>query len=117
MITRLTQLAEFVKSSGRRYRIAIAWAQDSNSIGAVYKGVCEGFLEAALIGRKPEIIKVCEKENIDYSGLNIIESATDYEACRKAVDMTRSGDADIVMKGLVGTDRFLKAVMDKESGL
>ncbi|NMC39585.1 MAG: phosphate acetyltransferase [Bacteroidales bacterium] len=117
MITRLTQLAELVKSSGRRYRIAIAWAQDSNSIGALFKGVCDGFLEAVLIGKKPEIIKACEKENIDYSGLNIIESASDYEACRRAVDMARSGEADIVMKGLVGTDRFLKAVMDKETGL
>jgi phosphotransacetylase len=31
--------------------------------------------------------------------------------------MTRSGEADIVMKGLVGTDKFLRAVMDKEKGL
>jgi phosphate butyryltransferase len=31
--------------------------------------------------------------------------------------MTASGETDIVMKGLVGTDKFLKAVMDKEHGL
>jgi len=31
--------------------------------------------------------------------------------------MAKTGEADIVMKGLVGTDRFLKAVMDKEKGI
>ena len=31
--------------------------------------------------------------------------------------MTRNGEADIVMKGLIGTDKFLRAVMDKEKGL
>ncbi len=31
--------------------------------------------------------------------------------------MAKSGDADIVMKGLVGTDKFLKAVMDRENGI
>jgi len=29
----------------------------------------------------------------------------------------KSGEADIVMKGLVGTDKFLKAVMNKEHGI
>jgi len=117
MITRLNHLADYIRSSGRRYRIAIAWAQDPNSIGAVLRAANEGFLEPVMLGRKQEIIKVCENLEIDYKGLNITESAGDYEACRRAVEMARSGETDIVMKGLVSTDRFLKAVMDKESGL
>jgi phosphate butyryltransferase len=31
--------------------------------------------------------------------------------------MVKSGEADVLMKGLVGTDKFLKAVLDKEKGL
>ena len=38
-------------------------------------------------------------------------------ASSEAVRLAKSGEADIVMKGLVGTDKFLKAVMDKEKGL
>jgi phosphotransacetylase len=34
-----------------------------------------------------------------------------------AVRFAKNGDADIVMKGLVGTDKFLKAVMSKDKGL
>ena len=40
-----------------------------------------------------------------------------FIASSEAVRMVKSGEADIVMKGLVGTDKFLKAVMDKEKGL
>ena len=38
-------------------------------------------------------------------------------ASREAVRLAKNGEADIVMKGLVGTDKFLKAVMDKENGI
>jgi phosphate butyryltransferase len=31
--------------------------------------------------------------------------------------MVRGGEADVLMKGLIGTDKFLKAVLDKEKGL
>ena len=34
-----------------------------------------------------------------------------------AVAMVGIGEADILMKGLIGTDYFLRAVMDKEKGL
>ncbi|MCX6254550.1 MAG: phosphate acyltransferase, partial [Bacteroidia bacterium] len=38
-------------------------------------------------------------------------------ASSEAVRLVKKGEADIVMKGLVGTDKFLKSVMDKENGL
>jgi len=47
----------------------------------------------------------------------IIEAENDSLASSMAVAMVKNGQAEIVMKGLVGTDLFLKAVMDKEKGL
>ncbi len=47
----------------------------------------------------------------------VISSENEVNASREAIMMTKRGDADIVMKGLVGSDVFLKAVMDKENGL
>jgi phosphate butyryltransferase len=38
-------------------------------------------------------------------------------ATREAVRMVRSGEADVLMKGLVGTDKFLREVLNKERGL
>ncbi len=46
-----------------------------------------------------------------------VDGETPEEAAARAVEMVRSGEADILMKGLIGTDRLLRAVLDKEHGL
>jgi phosphate butyryltransferase len=117
MITSLKQMEEMVLKLKKKHRIAVAWAQDSNTIGAVNEAVKTGFIEAILIGKSSEIIKSCKAESIDESLFEIIESDNETVASEEAVRLALSGDADVVMKGLVGTDRFLKAVMDKEKGL
>jgi len=110
-------MVETVLSQGRKYRIAVAWAQDPNTIGAIHRTVNEGFTIAILIGRRSEIIKTCRSAGIDENLFKIIEADSENIASSLAVSLVKSGKADIVMKGLVGTDIFLKSVMDKENGL
>lgn len=117
MITSLGMMTEAVRSSGRRYRIAVAWAQDPNTVGSLQRAVGEGFAEALMIGQREQIVRTCKDKGVDPGLFTIIESASEKEAAGMAVSMTRSGEADIVMKGLVGTDKFLRAVMDREDGL
>lgn len=117
MFTSLKQMADAVRGAGRKYRIAVAWAQDHNTVGSLNRAVNEGFAEALMIGRKDEIIKVCRETGTDPSLFTIIESDDEKSAAAMAVEMTSAGEADIVMKGLVGTDKFLKAVMNREKGL
>ena len=45
----------------------------------------------------------------------IAESPED--AARKAVELIRRGEADIVMKGFLNTDVLLRAILDKEVGI
>lgn len=117
MITTLEQMADKVRALDRKHRVAVAWAQDPNTAGAVHKAVTEGFVQAFMIGNPREITDTCRKAGIDEKIFTIIASDNEYEACRTAVKMARNDEADIVMKGLVGTDVFLRAVMDKENGL
>jgi phosphate butyryltransferase len=117
MITSLNQMAEQVRGLGKKRRIAVAWAQDANTIGALSNAVGDGFAEALMIGTGKEIIRACREQSVDPDMFTIIDSPDEINASRQAVQMARSGQADIVMKGLVGTDKFLKPVMDKEEGL
>lgn len=117
MITSLRQMAESVRSSGIKRKIAVAWAQDPNTIGSLFRAVNEGFAEALMIGRREQMISTCRETGVDPARFTLIDADDDKSAAEMAVAMTRSGEADIVMKGLVGTDKFLKAVMDKEKGL
>jgi phosphate butyryltransferase len=110
-------MEEMVLALKKRHRIAVAWAQDSNTINAVNKAVKKGFIDAILIGKTSEIRKTCISEGIDYKLFTLIESENENQAAIDAVRLTKFGEADIVMKGLVETEKFLKALMDKEKGL
>ena len=117
MIRNLQQMEEKVLALKKKHRVVIAWAQDTNTIGAINKAVKKGFIEAILIGKLSEIIKTCKKEGIDERNFTLVESDNETHASSEAVRLAKTGEADIVMKGLVGTDKFLRAIMDKEKGL
>jgi phosphate butyryltransferase len=117
MIRTLDQMEEKVLTLNKKHRIAVAWAQDANTIGAINKAVKKGFVEAILIGKSSEIRKTCKAEGIDEKIFILLESENESKASSEAVRLVKNGEADIVMKGLVGTDLFLRAVMDKENGL
>ena len=110
-------MVEKVLNLDKMHTIAVAWAQDIYTVGALSKAVDDGFVHAIMTGRSGEIKNVCNKLGIDHAKFDIIDIDDETEAADEAVRLTRNGNADIVMKGLVGTDKFLKAVMDKESGL
>jgi phosphate butyryltransferase len=117
MIRTLEQMLQKVLAIKKKHRVAVAWAQDINTIGAVNKAVDEGFIDAIMIGKSSEIIKTCKTEGINHKLFSIIDADNESNAASEAVRLAKNDDADIVMKGLVGTDKFLKAVLDKENGL
>ena len=117
MIRSLDLMVEKVLSFGQKHRIAIAWAQDVNTISAVKKSADKGIAKPILIGDSDKIETTCRKLGIDHLTFEIVPSSDEASSCAEAVRLVREGDADIVMKGLVGTDKFLKAVLDKEKGL
>jgi phosphate butyryltransferase len=110
-------MVEKVLSLHKKHRIAVAWSHDINTISAIHKAVNYGLANATMIGQSSEIKSLCRKAGIDHELFTIVDSDDEAKASSEAVRLTRSGEADIAMKGLVGTDKFLKAVMDKNNGL
>ena len=115
-ITRLDQLVERVKNLPKK-RIAIAVAEDQNTLSAIDEATKMGIIHPIMLGNKDKIISLCKEEKINHSHFEIINFENDVEATQEAVRLVRSGEADVLMKGLIGTDKFLKAVLDKEKGL
>jgi phosphate butyryltransferase len=116
-IRKLDELVEHVRQSGVKKRIAVAYAQDANTISALAQAVQFGFVEAVMIGDAAQIKAVAKSENVNPEIFTILDIPGDVASTREAVRMVKSGEADILMKGLVGTDKFLKAVLDKQNGL
>ena len=116
MITKLTELAEKAINSGKKTRIAVAVAEDNNTINAILRATNNGFVSPILIGNKDKISALLPSE-INPDKLQIMNITDPAMAVKEAVRMVRNNEADVLMKGLVGTETFLKAVLDKEKGL
>jgi phosphate butyryltransferase len=102
---------------GPRKKLVLAAAQDQHSLGAVVKAWKENIIEPILIGDKEGIQNICSSNNYDISGMRIIHEPDMEMSVEMAVRMVSSKQADILMKGTVGTSTLLKCVLNKDWGL
>ena len=98
-------------------KLVLAAAHDQHSLGAVVKARLENIIDPILIGNKDEIMKICDQNNYDISGIQIIHEADVELSVEKAVRMVSNRQADILMKGMIGSSILLKGVLNKEWGL
>ncbi len=98
-------------------RLSVAVSQAEDVMTAVEQARQRGLIDGFLVGDKEETLSVCKKLKIDASHYEIINEKDKTEAARKAVRMVSENKADLLMKGMLGTARLLKAVLDKETGL
>jgi len=116
MITKLSQIVEEARKKGRK-RLAVAYGQDSHTLSAVYDAYREGLVEPTVFGDKQVIEEVCRAEGIDASVFKIVDEKSDVNCVRQAVAAVVAGDADVLMKGLVSTDKYMRGILNKEAGL
>jgi len=115
-ITRLEQMLEAVKSKPRR-RLAAAYANDAHTIEAVHDAVERGIVDGTLVGDEAVIRKVCGDLGIDPARFRIVHEPVEAKAAAKAVALVKAGEAQILMKGLVSTDKYMRAILNKDAGL
>jgi phosphate butyryltransferase len=115
-ITKLEMMITEAKARPRR-RLAAAYANDAHTIEAVNAAVEKGIVEATLVGDEAEIRRQCQELGIDPARFVIVHEPVENKAAARAVALVRSGEAQILMKGLVSTDKYMRAILDKECGL
>ncbi|MFZ7101909.1 MAG: phosphate butyryltransferase [Peptococcaceae bacterium] len=111
------EIKKAVLSTNEQRYIAVAVAQDEEVLKAVKGAQDLGLARPILVGDEKEIQLAAQKAGLDLKGIAIEHEPLADRAAKKAVALVSSGRANIVMKGLVGTATFLKAVLDKEVGL
>ena len=97
--------------------LAVVEAADVTVLSALKMSHDANLAKAILFGRKSEIEKVAEQCSFSLGGASIRETRDEIDSAREAALCVQRGKADILMKGHIHTDDFLRGVLDKEAGL
>jgi len=106
-----------VRGRKRPRAVAVVQPVSSYALGAVLQAAQEGFVRAVLVGDEKRIRALGASEGLRLADTRIIDAHTDAQAAERAVALIRSGDAEMLMKGHIHTDDFLRPTLDREKGL
>jgi len=115
-ISRLDQIIDLVKTKPKK-RLVAAFANDEHTIEAVNHAVEMGIVEATLVGDESKIKEVCSQLKIDVAKFKIVCEKDEVKAATRACELINNGEGDVLMKGLLPTDKYMRAILDKEKGL
>ena len=113
---RLSDLFVYTKSLRKRTLVAIN-AVDLHSLEAISEAIKLGIVSGVVTGNRDEIIQQCKAHQIDHQSFKIIHADTEEDAARFAVDHVKQIPGCILMKGLISSDKYMKAILNKEAGL
>jgi len=116
MMKTFDEVISKVKSQSMK-KVAVAVAQDEPVLEAIRDAKKNGIADAILVGDKEEIIKIAENIGMNIGEYEIIDEKDVNKAAIETVKLVSSGKADMMMKGLIDTATFLRAVLNKEVGL
>lgn len=116
MIRTMQDIQAKAKSVRKRV-LSVACAHDLEVILAVGNAVKNGIVDPVMVGDVEKIRKIAQDNNVDVSKWELIDEKDESKAAMRAVKFVSEGKADMIMKGLISTGTFLKAVLNKEWGL
>jgi len=110
-------LNEFVeRAQGLNLRVAVASAHDEDVLESLIAAKEKGICSALLFGKAEQIREILKHRGANESGFTIVEpeDGSDEACARAAVAAVVNGEADYLMKGILNTTIFLRAVVHSD---
>ncbi|MDD3627941.1 MAG: phosphate acyltransferase [bacterium] len=104
------------KIAGKK-TLVVAAADEENVLKAAVNAYKLGLVEIKLFGNKKIITEILKNEKFDLKNCEIFDYPDPHAATEEAVKYISKGKGDIIMKGLVHTGVYLKAILNEEYGL
>ncbi len=98
-------------------RVAVAAAGDPTVLDAVKAAKEANVATAVLVGDEKVIREYAEQTSLPLAKDEVVSEPVPEKAALRAAQLVSSGQADVLMKGYIHTDDFLRAMLDKEVGL
>ena len=96
---------------------AVAHPCDETSLRGALEAAEAGIIAPILVGPKERICSLAKSLDLDIEGIDIIDVPHSQAAAEKAVELVRTGKAELLMKGSLHSDELLGAVTKRETGL
>ena len=96
---------------------AVAHPCDASSLSGALEAMEASLIIPILIGPETRIAEVAEKLGKSLDGIEILDVPHSQAAAAKAVEIVRSGRAEVLMKGSLHTDELLSEVTKRDTGL
>jgi len=98
-------------------RTAIAHPCDETSLRGALEAGEAGMITPILVGPRDRILSVARSHDLKLQGVEIVDVPHSQAAAEKAVEIVRTGAADLLMKGSLHSDELLGAVAKRDTGL
>lgn len=109
------ELIKMVK--GKSNRVIVPGANNEEVLEACKMGVEYGIISGGtLIGPKEEIVKYASKVGLKIDIFDIRDEKDMAQMSNIAVEMIKAGQGDFLVKGLVDTKLYMKAILRKDIG-
>ncbi len=114
MFKNFEKLIQEAKTFGRR-RLVVAAADDEVVLKAVQVATEAGIVDPVLVGDQSKIDALAK--TIGFTEYEVVNQPDSVEASQEAVRIVHNDPQAVLMKGLVNTSVYLRAVLNREYGL
>jgi phosphate acetyltransferase len=96
---------------------AVAHPCDETSLRGALEAAEAGMIVPILVGARAKILGLAQSLSLDLKGIEIVDAPHSQAAAEKAVELVRTGKAELLMKGSLHSDELLGAVTKRDTGL
>jgi phosphate acetyltransferase len=96
---------------------AVVHPCEESALSGAVEAANLGIIVPILVGPHDKIAAIASAAGIDISRFQIVDAQHSNESAVKAVELVRSAQAELLMKGSLHTDELMAAVVSREGGL
>jgi phosphate butyryltransferase len=115
-ISAFAELLDAARKAGPK-TVAIAAAHEKEVLQAAQAAEAERIADCILVGDASVIRSLARCLNAGLEEMEVVDQPEPKRAAAKVMELVRQGRAQVAMKGCIETGDFLRAALDRDSGL
>lgn len=117
VIKTLTQMVNCLRAREIRRKVAVVCPNDPHTEYVIMRSLREEIASYLLVADEAHAEMAYRLHAASPDFVTVQTTATPDDAAALAVQLVRTGEAEVLMKGLINTDNLLRAVLKRDEGL